>query len=116
MILRYLQEPKKICTPNYKETCKKVSKPITRTYREKVCQKCRQRKPKEVVIKVPKEECFYENQPPICEPTYEKECKDVPEKTCKTKYKENCTDTPKEKCKPVSRKKCRQEPMQVYVT
>ena len=61
MILRYLQEPKKICTPNYKETCKKVSKPITRTYREKVCQKCRQRKPKEVVIKVPKEECFYEH-------------------------------------------------------
>ena len=66
------------------------------------------------MVKIPKENCHFEEQEPMCEPKYVEECEEKPQKNCKKTYEESCVDVPKEECKEVTRKKCRQEPLQVW--
>ena len=91
-------------------------KPITRTYREHVCQVCEPGDRREVLVEVPEQECNWEDQEPICEAKYEEDCKEVPEEKCVTRQNEKCMDMPQEECKPVTRKRCHQKPMQVLVS
>ena len=108
-----LQIPKRKCFKKPRKVCRPVSKPVTRTYRQNVCQKCHKRPPTKKYIKLPVRECHQEEPKEICTPKYAEECTDVPEKVCKTRYEEKCIDEPKEICKPTTTKECRQEPMQV---
>ena len=99
-----------------------MTKPITRTYRENVCQKCQERPPKKKIVQVPVKTCrkvkptykptkptykptkptykptesTYKPTKPICEPLYEEECEDIPKMECHTRYEDNCTDEPEE--------------------
>ena len=108
----FFKVPKRKCKKVPKRSCRPVSKPITRTYRQKVCQKCEKRPPRSVQVKKPYKDCYYEEAQQKCVPIYEEECTDVEDKICSITYKEECQDVPEEVCQPVERKKCRQVPMQ----
>ena len=107
-----LKVPKRKCKKVPKRTCQPVYKPITRTYRQKVCQRCEKRPPRAVQVKKPYKDCYYEEPQQKCRPIYKEECTDVEDKICSIEYKEECQDVPEEVCQPVERQKCRQVPMQ----
>ena len=111
-----------------------MTKPITRTYRENVCQKCQERPPKKKIVQVPVKTCRkvkpkYQPTKPTYKPTespykpteppykpawFTTEPPYKPTKPiCEPLYEEECEDIPKMECHTSYEDNCTDEPKEV---
>ena len=56
-LLNIASNTMKFHNQHHPKVCKPVTKPITRTYRENICQKCKDSPPKKKIVKVPVKTC-----------------------------------------------------------